>query len=227
MANPPDTIKAADLYQKLLTMPRSHRMVDMPRCMPGTDEPVGKVAMWPLREQDLLAAQASAVSYVHDILKIQWAEREPDHGYREAYNNALVTEILQRACRKTKLNEESGEWEPLLNLPLFPKASDVRAQLVHDEIAVLFNSYMLVQRELGPIVNDLTREECKAWIKVLKEGGGSAGLPFLSWGALIDLLNFSVSLIRTLETDLSSAGSPPESSSTDSVDSESSATHSE
>jgi hypothetical protein len=217
MAGPPNDITPAELFQQLSTMPRPHQMVDFPRKAPGTNDAIAKVPIWPLRESELLAAQASATSYVHDNLKLQWGEREPDHGYKEVYNNAVATEILQRACRRAKLNAESGEWEPQLNLPLFPKASDVRAQLTHDEISVLFSEYMLVQRSLGPIVNDLSKEECEAWLKVLSEGGRHAGLPFLSWGALIDLVNFMVSQIKSLQTELSSAGSPQNDTSSEPV----------
>lgn len=215
MAGPPDNIHPVDLYQYLTTMPRPHRMVDLPRKAPDSDAPVAQVPIWPLREAELLAAQASAATYLHENLKLKWAENEPDLGYKEVFNNAVASEILQRAIRSSKYNEDTQEWEPVLNIPLYKRAADLRAAMTHDEISVMFNEYLLVSRELGPIINDISKVEFEAWIKRLTEGGSRAGLPFLSLGALIDLLNFSVDLIKSLRTELSSVGSLQSNTSTD------------
>jgi hypothetical protein len=213
MASPPKDIEPADLYERLTAMPRPHEMVDFPRCN-AEGEPVGKVAMWPLREQEILQAQAAATLYTRKILADPETQGQgrtgDDHGYLEVFNNAMTTEILHRACRRTKWDEERREWVAHLGTPMFPRSADVRASLLHDEIAVLFNEYMLVQRRLGPITNQLSKAECEAWIRRLQEGGERIGLPFFSWGALIDLLSFSVDRIVNLERELSSAGSPPE-----------------
>jgi hypothetical protein len=220
MADPPKNIPPSELFQLLSTMPRAHRMVPFPRCIPGTDEPIGMVAIWPLREGEIIQAQAAAKAYMSDSLKIAGGQQESESAYEKIFNNVMATEMLQRACRRTKKNQETGEWEPELNLPMFLKASDIRANVTHDEIGVLFNSYVLVQREIGPIVNELSKAECESWQRVLAEGGRTAGLPFLSWGALIDLLSFMVDRIKSLQTALVSAGSQPSDMSTISEDSD-------
>ncbi|MFA5186334.1 MAG: hypothetical protein WC551_07665 [Patescibacteria group bacterium] len=210
MALPPTNIEAVDLYERLTSMPRPHEMVPFPR-KDAEGNPMGQIPIWPLKENEILQAEAAATAYTRKLL-----ENTPqptggdDFGYREVYNNAMCTEILQRACRKVKVNPETGESTPFLNLPLFLKTADLRNALIHDEIGVLFNEYMLVQRQLGPIANQLSKVECEAWLKRLQEGGERMGLSFFSWAALIDLVSFMVDRITSLQTELSSAGLPHE-----------------
>jgi hypothetical protein len=212
MAMPPKDITPIDLFERLTAMPRPHEMVDFPR-KDADGVAIGRVAMWPLREQEILQAQAAATLFTRKILADDDTKKSgDDHGYLELYNNAVSVEILQRACRRTKWDDEKSEWVAHLTTPMFPKSSDLRERLLHDEIGVLFNDYMLVQRRLGPITHQLSKPECEAWIKRLQEGGERVGLPFFSWGALIDLVSFSVDRIASLEKALSSAGSPQDDS---------------
>lgn len=210
MSGPPKDIADFDLFTRLSTAERPYELVDFPRLDPTTGEPVGKVAIVVLKEQEILQAQAAATKFAHENLQLRYAQNEPDAGYCEVLNNALASEILQRAVRKAIPDPDApGSWIAKTNLPVFVKAGDMRANLTHDEISCLYNSYAIVQRNLGPIASSLSKDECDAWLDKLEKGGSKHGLAFFSLGALIDLVQRSVERIAISRTEQSSAGSLP------------------
>jgi len=97
----------------------------------------------------------------------------------------------------------------------FPSADKMRVAFTSDEIAVLLQSYMMVQRELGPIVSRMSPEEMDAWIEKLQEGGAAFPLVLLSSEAKNDLVMHLVSRLSDSSTDTSSPGSQPSDGSTE------------
>jgi hypothetical protein len=181
---PPD-MPATELWTTLTTMPRPHRLVDFPRKRED-GAPVGQVAIWTLNQGEQIAAGIAAEKLVRKELPD--AKRDDSLGYATAYSNASAVEILYRACRDPNDLSRSA----------FPSASSMRAYLTTDEIAVLFNAYISVQTEVGPIVGALTAEELDAWINRLVEGGsGTDPLVLFSSQTLQDLLKRLVVRYRT------------------------------
>ncbi len=184
---PPDNVEATDLLSRLESLPRPVKVVDFPRRMPNGD-PIGKVALWVLKQGEITMAQTQAEKMVQRLMKEKIQRDQASRGYDDAYQNALAAEMLALACR----NADN------VMLPLFPRgADDVNARLTSDECTVLFEAYATWQAESGPIVGFMTTEEMDLWIARLREGGNQSQLSFLSREALTALLLYSASLQST------------------------------
>jgi hypothetical protein len=197
---PPDNLSPAQLFVELSRMPRPYKIVPFPRKKPGTDEPVGYVALVPLDQAETLQATFAAELTIRE--KLPNAKDGESRGYDIAFGDACAVEQLLRACR-----EPSD-----VTKPVFPSASAVRT-LTADEIAVLFQSYLDARAEVGPIYSAMTDVEAEAWIDRLVVGGKEVGdaLSFFSSAATRLLLRTGVDRIRKLETERDSAGWRPES----------------
>lgn len=207
MTRPPENIEASELWLALTAVPRPHRIVDFPRNLPGTNEPVGKLAIWPLTQEEQMASNAEADRFMKELLKNPQKKDEANLGYHHTFTNETAVQVLFRACR----DPNSKNFEK----PAFPSPGLLRAKLTADEIGVLFNSYLRVQSEVGPIVAYLSDEEMDAWLERIGEGGSLFPLDSLSWEMREQLLRHSAFRLRSFLTDTPSAGGPPDGSSTD------------
>lgn len=201
MSAPPENIKPSDLYAALVAVPRPHRIIDFPRKDPRTGEPVGRLAMWVLTQQEHMAASADADRWAKRILKDQQKTGEANLGYESVYNNEGAVQLLFRACR------DAGD----LNRAAFPTVEALRQSLTADEVAVLLSAYFQMTSEVGPIVGAMTKEDVDAWLDKL-ERGGLEGFPFylLSSEAKNDLITSLAERYLSSRTDNSSSGSPPD-----------------
>jgi len=172
-------------------------VVDFPRFKPGTTEPIGQLAIRPLLQGEQLAASIAAEKAVSAELK----DSPKDSTGREvAFSNASAVEIIFRACRDA--ND--------LNRPAFPSTKAIRDHLTTDECGVLFNQYLVVSNEVGPIISGMTIEERDAWLDKLEEAGSN--LDFLasySPVALRTFLSGALERVRNLRTLVTSVGSQP------------------
>ena len=200
MAGPPNDVPPNELWLKIVAQPRPHDVVDFPRLDAESHEPMGKVAIWVLTQLEILQAQEAAGKWVREKLKVDGGGRNDDHAYHEIYNNELAVQLLARCCRRVEN----------LKLPFFPSAREARDALSQDEIASLYNAYLLTRVKLGPLQSELSVDEMDAWLDTLEKGGATTGLHFFSLAALIDLLKASVARTLILRTDASSRGSPHE-----------------
>ncbi len=193
--NPPDDLTPQELWASLTAMPRPTRLVDYPRINPATEKPVGQVAMWILTQQEHMRAGIAAEKLVRTELAD--AKKGESIGYEVAYANASAVEVLVRSCRKaTSLKE-----------PAFPSPLDLRNVATTDEISVLFQNYLDLAGQVGPIVGALTKEQADAWVDRLVEGGSRDPLGSCSSDVLRTLLRTSVARLRMSPTASSSAGS--------------------
>lgn len=200
MSAPPKDIDPGDLFVLIAAMPRPHRLVAFPRKNDAGD-PICEVALWVLSQEEMMQANADTERYVRQMLKDQVAQKtEARKGYEQLFNQRGCVEILWRACRRPSD----------ITKPFFRVKQDIEKHLTTDECGVLYNSYMRVSAELGPIVSELTEEEMEAWLVNLA-AGGSAAVPLdsLSWGAQTRLMTFLACRALSSSTDTSSASTPP------------------
>lgn len=157
MAGPPENISASELWMLLQAEPRPHRVVDFPRlAQDGT--PVGQMAIWVLTQEEQMAANAEAEKVARRMLK---DGKRGDLGYEALFNNEGAVQVVYRACRNVKD----------LTQPAFPNPDAIRTKLTADEVGRVFEHYLTVQLELGPILTSMQDSEFEAWVSRLAEGG--------------------------------------------------------
>lgn len=196
LSGPPTNIESHELWDKIAAMPRPSRAVDFPRLDP-TGQPVGRLAIWVLSQEDQMRAAAEAEAYARKRLKEIPKDGEARQGYEDLYRNAAAVEVLFRACRR--IDD--------LKKPFFPTPHQLRSLTV-DEIGVLLQEYFITQSELGPIIAKMSEDDVSMWISRLKEGAAEIPFARLSWDGQIDLVNSLVRRIVSLQTDITSSGLP-------------------
>lgn len=209
MAGPPDNIEPSALWLALTAVPRPHRVVDLPRAFPATGKPVGQIAIWPLTQEEQMICTAEADRFVKQVLKDSQKKDEANLGYAHLFSNENAVQILFRACRDASNAPDS------LKLTAFPSTKGMRQEFTADEISTLFEMYITVQLEVGPIVAYQTEDEMEAWIRRIEEGGSALPFDLLAPLAQKRLLTFMASQLVSFWTATSSAGSPPESGDVD------------
>lgn len=202
--NPKD--EPSDLWVKLTELPRplSEEMTFRAR-----NADVGTFRFWVLTAQELSTVRAEASRaakklFGDDAVKGNLA-------YEEEYEEQKALHLLSLACRQPG--------DP--RFPTFYSAAKARAELTDDEISVALLAYGAFRRQSGPMIAELTADEMEAWIKVLQEGASRLPLARCTSEALTDLVMYQASKLKeaAFSTAISSAGSPPEGSSTPSAES--------
>lgn len=206
MAGPPENIEASDLWQAITAVPRPTRVVDVPRKRED-GQPVGQIAMWPLSQNEQMETNAAAERFTKESLKASQKRDEENLGYHHTYANETAVQTLYRACRCVAD----------VTKPAFPSPKALRMTFTGDEVGVLYNTYLTVQAELGPLLTTMTVEEMEAWI--VKLAAGSTTLPFelLSWDSQRALVHFMAISLTALWTSKSSPGSAPDESTSESL----------
>ena len=191
-----------DLWLALTAIPRPVREVPLPRCIPGTETPVGHVVMWPLTQEEQVAANADADRYAKSILRDAQKKDEVNLGYHHTFTNEVAVQVLHRACRDPRSAEDGYK------RAAFPSPKLLRQNLTTDEIGVLFAQFCTVQSELGPIRAHLSKEEAEALILRIAEGGSAFPFDSLSWEQQRSLVLSMASRLTACWTAMSSAGLP-------------------
>lgn len=194
---PPADMEASALWLALTSVPRPHRVVPMPRKIPGTDMPVGNVAIWPLTQEEHHSANANADQEAKRLFKDTPKTDERGIGYQNMFANELAVQQLWRACRDPED----------ISKPAFPSPSMLRHALTTDEIGILYNHFLTTQVEVGPIVAHLSDDEFEAWVRRIAEGGSAFPFDLLSWDLRTTLVVFMASRLVDFWTATSSAGS--------------------
>jgi len=192
MAGPPD-IDASALWVQLTALPRPHRVVDFPRMGPD-GEPVGQLAIFVLTQEEQVAANTEAERFSRKLLK---DGKRGDLGYEAIFNNEGAVQVLYRACRDADN----------LKKPAFPTPNAIREHLTADEVGTLFEHYLTVQLELGPIMASLSQVELDAWVDKIAEGGAYF-LDLLSREMQKALLISMASRLASSATGSGSSGTP-------------------
>lgn len=193
-------LDASDLWLALTALPRPHKLVPFPRNLPGTNTPVGEIAIWPLTQEEQMAANAEADRFTKKLLKDPQQKDQANLGYHHTYSNEVAVQVLFRACRDAKNLERAA----------FPSPTLMRQRLSTDEIGVLFNQYCTVASEIGPIVAYMSKEERESMIVRLADGGSAFPFDSLSWEQQRDLVSFMASQLLSCWTAMCSLGSPPD-----------------
>jgi ssRNA-specific RNase YbeY (16S rRNA maturation enzyme) len=188
---------ASKLWLKLQELPRPTQVVDFPRMI--NDEPVGKIAMRVLTQEEQMICTAAAEEVVRKHMK---DARKDELGYERLFTDAVCVEVLYRACRDAD--------DPTNTV--FPTPKDIRSALTTEECAKLFEHYITIQLELGPTVATMSDEEMEAWIDRLVEGGSAFPLDLLSSDQRKLLTLYMAYQLRTSPTDTFSAGWQPDES---------------
>ncbi len=211
---PPKTEEPSELWRKITTMPRPHEVVDFPR-LDESGEPVARLAMWVLTQEEQSNAAAEALRTTRKKLLEQADSKalpgEDGEAFRNVYDNVAACEILHRACRQADD----------LSRPFFPSSNEMRKHLSVDEVGVLVSCYYEVQSKLGPIVSMMTEDEYHAWVEKLSEGAAVFPLGRLSSQARTELTMRLASDLWKCWTANSSPTSPPESGETETSQAES------
>lgn len=202
MSLPPETIAPDALWIALQEMPRPQRVIDFPRRDPVTGETVGQVIVRVLTESEQMSAAAAAEEHTVKVMKNAPRRDAQSQGYDTIYNNESSVQLLFRAVLRLKPE----------GLPFFPSPQAMRDNLTNEEMGALVRTYLIVQRELGPIVSQMQAGEMNAWVETLAKGGSSYPLALLESEAQTELLMLMASRLYAYSTGTTSSGSPPDAS---------------
>lgn len=199
MQMPPSNMTPSELFAAITQKPRAHRFVDFPRV--GDDgAPLCRLAMWVLTPTERAAATSAAEKFARSFIGAA-KDGEKSIGYDTLFEVGASTEILARACR-----------DPYdLTKPFFPSAEVIRDHLTTEEVAVLFEGYLQIQSELGPIVSIMSKVEMDAWVDRLS--GGATGIsPFYAWSrpAMAHFIIYLANQLSKVRMANSSSGTPSE-----------------
>lgn len=198
MSGPPPNLEPSALWRALQDLPRPAKVVDFPRCLPGTETPLGQMQMTPLTQSEQMACTSEADKFAKKLLKDAQRKDDTNLGYEAIYSNEVAVQVLYRACRDIEDPAKAT----------FPSPLVLRDKLAADEVGALFALYCQVQVELGPIVSRMSEEEMEAWIVRLEAGGAAEPFAFFSLETQLRLVNFMASLIVKSWTVTRSAGLP-------------------
>lgn len=205
MSGPPENVTPSDLWLALSAIPRPYKLVDLPRNLPGTSTPVGQVAIWPLSQEEQMAVNAEADRFTKKLLRDPQKKDEANLGYEHTYANEVAIQVLWRVCRDAS-DIDGGSHKR----PAFPSPKLMRETFTADEVGVLFNEYLTVQSELGPIVAGMSDDELEAWVRRIAKGGSAYPFDSLSWEQQRTLVLFMACRLDSYWTAMSSAGSQPD-----------------
>lgn len=196
----PKEESGSEIWHLLTAIPRPSRKVALPRNLPGTNEPVGEVPIWPLTHGELIESNAAAEQRMRTLFKDENKKDELNLGYQHSFANELAVQHLWRACRDP--ND--------LSKPAFPSPKAMSVQFTGDEIGVLYNHYLTVQSEIGPITSAMSDDEYEAWVRRIAEAGSADPFDSLSWDLQRTLVLGMAQQLASYWTAISSVGSQPD-----------------
>ncbi len=202
MAGPPDDVAPSDLFLKLQES-RPSEVLNFPR-KTSDGKPIGTVRLQVLIADDHDAARILVKRKLCEKYKLKPEDLEGALG-NAVLNDGVARELLAMAClteaRMANTTEESPRYPRV-----FPDAEAVGKVLTADELAVLFQSYLLVQAKYGPFDKTVqTEEDISAWIVRLVEGAADYPLGRVSsvgWAELASFLAGRAYLLSAVLTAL-------------------------
>lgn len=161
---PPSKTAPSLLVAALLQKPRPSKVInfgEFVKAAVGTQFEKVRVVVPPARAHG--EAQLAAHNRLRDEVKLP-----PDQWESEVGKSILSDLVAKEMIAKTLHSVEEiapGKWARLLT-----DSKDVDAIFSSEEVAVLFDLWLGVQRELGPRLSVLTPKEADSWVEVLKDG---------------------------------------------------------
>jgi len=187
MAGPPKDVPARALWLKLRETPRPSEVVDFPRMGPD-GQAISKVRIQVLTQEEHDRARLIA----HDVVKRKHGlgEQEINSAVIQdgVYADAVAREVLAMAVVSAEPIPGTENNATPTYAREFTDGTEIGKVLYSDELAILFNAYVVTQHKFGPTESTVSsREEVTAWVQRLKEGGAAYPLLSLSWQALAEL----------------------------------------
>lgn len=205
---PPTDVSPQELWAKLSEQ-RPAEVIDFPR-KDFKGKPIARVRIQVLTMADHNTARMrghaelkKSAASVFGLGKLDPQDMQSP-AVNEVLGDLIAHEVLCLAC--TKATPEPGtEHDRPFYTQLFKDAEQLRNSLTADEVAILFNAYMLTQAKYGPFERSVTTtEDGNAWVKRLAEGADAYPLLHLSLPQLAELTLWSLgrlfSLSRILES---------------------------
>lgn len=175
---PPKDVEPSALFLKLLE-PLPSEVVDFPR--KGADgKPIDQIRIAVLPHEAHNKARIAA----HETLrgKNYTAEDLKSGTLAEVLGDETAKELLAMACFQVNSQFDDDNGNPIYGR-IFTDARSLDV-LQADEVAVLFNTYLLIQHKYGPLVTD---PDVDHWVKLLKEGGREFPLSSMALPDLAEL----------------------------------------
>lgn len=218
---PPKDEDASDLWAKITTLPRAHKVVDFPR-NDADGSSIGRVAIVVLTGDEVHLANLNAEKFIRKAYKDTMGEvpkvDEMSGSFKSMYNSRAAREILFRSCKKADHCEPGHDGVCIVDhdkMNAFFPTQEAIGKLTTDEAAVLMGQYLQTQSALGPIVKLMSQAEMDNWLEMLARGGSVDPLVFLSSEDVIRLLMHSASLLYPSPMDSSSHGTRQDASTND------------
>jgi len=186
MPGPPNDVPASELFQRLSQRLPSE-VVAFPRRTPDGKR-VESVRIQVLPTDQHNHARSRGLKRAREKYGLAREDQEGTHGAAPV-SDCIIAEILAACCRaEANHGNDEKEFYPLI----FQSGDQVNELLSADEMAVLYNLYLLVQTKYGPFEKTIqTEEELSAWVKRLVEGAAEFPLQQLSsvhWADAASLL---------------------------------------
>ncbi|HET9413813.1 MAG TPA: hypothetical protein VFO74_06775 [Pseudolabrys sp.] len=203
MALPPEDVPASELFEKLQQTPRPSEVVAFPR-RTRDGKPVGTVRIQVLGMRDHNLARSRAKKACEKAHGFTLADMESGIG-AAILSDAVARELLAVACVTEDPIAGSAHTDKPAYARIFPSPESIDDVLSADELAVLFNCYLLVQTKWGPFEKTIqTEDELSSWVKRLVEGAREFPLSQMSsvhWADVASLLaRRAFTLSATLES---------------------------
>jgi hypothetical protein len=183
---PPKDVTPSELWVAITSSPSPSEVVDYPRQGPD-GAAIGKlrIRVLPMNEHD--TARLRAQRWLRETRKMP-KEDWGSEAVKEVVSDAIARHLLAAACMEVdaipKAEDDTGpeRYGRIFDSP------EALGKLPANELAQLFNLYLLVQHRYGGIEARIeTAEEVEAWIEALAEGGSEHPLARCSWEALAEL----------------------------------------
>ncbi len=194
---PPENVEPSELFQKLLSATPPSEVIDFPRRGPD-GKPIDQVRVQVVEstEHDRARIDATAKLKARGLSDAELSSP----AIREVLGDAIAKEMIAQACLTVK---GVGDPDNPLYGRIFRDARDVD-RLRADEIVVLFNAHLLVQKKYGPFEGNLSKEDVDAWILRLGAGASEFPLSQLAWLQLAELAQSLAARLYTLSRILES-----------------------
>lgn len=184
---PPANLKPAELVAQLRQRPRPSMPMDFPGYQyEGTPLEKIRIVVQPSNANG--QAQLAAHARMRDEMKLPLIEWETETG-KAILGDLVAKEMIARMVFMD-VEISPGKYQAI-----FTDSKSVEQLCSADEVAVLFDLCMDVQRQLGPRLHVLTEADIDSWINILGEGLRSDMLCFL---ALQDARELCLGLARRL-----------------------------
>lgn len=183
-----------NLWQLLTSNERPIEIIEYPRYQNGKS--IGNIALRTLTQEDILRIQEASIKEFNRRVKTKEIDVSPESVRgRQLQENIYALHYVFEATRDADN----------IKLPAFPTVEHLSKEVHPDELAVLTLNIARHQKELGPVINDMTEDEMNDWITKIQQAAERGGyfLDSVLSEVQTKLLMYTVAQLRKLQTDKS------------------------